>query len=72
MSIHSGLLFVGDIEDGVVKAEVYLDGEPLTMEGRLWLTLDQWQALRRESDAANQYYLWVCTKAEVPEMTEPK
>lgn len=68
--VDHGLVFVGEIDGKHVKADVYFEGDPVNIEGRLWFTLDQWTKLRAlglEDDGDNP--IWATTEKEYEDST---
>jgi hypothetical protein len=64
-----GLVFVGEVREGRIEADVYLNNENIA-PSPLSLTLDQWTALRAlgtENDGENP--IWATTEKEYEEFT---
>lgn len=70
MSDNTGLIFVGQIDGKSVKAAVYFNGDPVSIDGPLWFTLDQWHKLRSISEEDDgEHPIWATTPAEYEQTT---
>lgn len=64
----SGLIFVGELRDSNVVADVYFNDSRVSLSGPVYFDLDQWLELRRTTSDLDD--VWAATKTEYEDATE--